>query len=48
MSRECPNRNKPFSKGVKKVEAKIEEVDSDEEGGTVALIRAAKVFGKDF
>ena len=48
MSRECPNKNKQFSKGVKKVEAKIEEVDSDEEGGTVALIRAAKIFGKDF
>ena len=48
MSRECPNKNKQFSKGVKKVEAKIEEVDSDEEEGTVALIRAAKVFGRDF
>ena len=48
MSRECPNKNKQFLKGVKKVEAKIEEVDSDEEEGTVALIRAAKVFGRDF
>ena len=48
MSRECPTKNKQFSKGVKKVEAKIKEVDSDEEGGTIALIRAAKVFGKDF
>ena len=48
MSRECPNKNKQFSKGVKKVEAKIEEVDSDKEEGTVALIRAAKVFGRDF
>ena len=48
MSRECPNKNKQFPKGVKKVEAKIEEVNSDEEEGTVALITAAKVFGKDF
>ena len=48
MSRECPDKNKQFLKGVKKVEAKIEEVDSNKEGGTVALIRAAKVFGKDF
>ena len=47
MSRKCPNKNKQFSKGVKKVEAKIEEVDSDEEG-TVVFIRAAKVFRKDF
>ena len=48
MSRECSNKNKQFPKGVKKVEAKIEEVNSDEEEGTVALIRAAKVFGRDF
>ena len=48
MSRECLNKNKQFLKGVKKVEAKIEEVNSDEEEGTVALIRAAKVFGRDF
>ena len=48
MFRECPNKNKQFPKGVKKVEVKIEEVNSDEEEGTVALIRAAKVFGRDF
>ena len=48
MSRECPNKNKQFLKGVKKVEAKIEEVNSDEEEEMVAPIRAAKVFGKDF
>ena len=48
MCRECPNKNKQFSKGVKKVEAKVEEVDSDEEEKTVALIRAAKVFGRNF
>ena len=33
---------------MKKVEVKIEEVESDGEEGTVTLIRAAKVFGKDF
>ena len=48
MSRDCPNKNKLLSRGVKKVEANIEEIDSNEEGGTVALIRAAKVFEKDF
>ena len=48
MSRECPNKNKQFLKGVKKVEAKIEEVDSDKEKEMVALIRAAKVFRRDF
>ena len=48
MSRECPSKNKQFPKGVKKVEAKIEEVNSDEEEGTVALIRAAKMFEKGF
>ena len=48
MSRDCPNKNKLFSRGVKKVEANIEEIDSNEEGGTVVLIRAAKVFEKDF
>ena len=48
MSRECPNKNRQPSKGVKKVEVKIEEVESDGEEGTVTLIRAAKAFGKDF
>ena len=34
ISRECPNKNKQFSKGTKKVEAKIKEVDFDKEEGT--------------
>jgi len=46
LSREC--KGKQPAKGVKRVERKREEETSDEEGGAVSLVKAAKFLGKDF
>jgi len=46
LSREC--KGKQPTKGVKRVERKREEETSDEEGGAVSLVKAAKFLGKDF
>ena len=47
LSREC--KGKQLAKGVKRVERKREEEEtSDEEGGAVSLVKAAKFLGKDF
>jgi len=47
LSREC--KGKQPAKGVKRVERKGEEEEtSDEEGGAVSLVKAAKFLGKGF